>query len=292
MAKIEIEGLVKLYKNFRALDGVTISVDEGDIFGFLGPNGAGKTTTINCCLGLIKPDSGTVTINGINVEENPVKVKEICGYLPENYGFYGNLTARQNLLYFSEFYPNPKDNVDELLSLVGLSDFADKKVAEFSRGMKQRLALAQALINDPEVIFLDEPTNGLDPQGIADFREIIRKLNREGKTIFYSSHILSEVKETCKSIGIINKGKIVATGRISDFSRMEIAVQTEPPADESILKKFGKVRYDEERDVFVIEVERDCRVELSKSLFENGYVVKELHLSEPNLEAVYLSIVG
>lgn len=297
MYPIEIENLVKKYNSFTALDGVTIMVEERDIFGFLGPNGAGKTTTINCTLALIKPTSGRIRVCGIDVEENPVKVKEVCGYLPENCGLYGNLTARQNLLYFSEFYPSKdhptKDSVDEILNLVGLGEVADKKVSEFSRGMKQRLALAQALIHDPEVIFLDEPTNGLDPQGIADFRKIIRKLNGEGKTIFYSSHILSEVKETCKSIGIINKGKIVAIGRISEFkTRMEIQVQTDPPADESILKKFGDVRFDDEKNVYIVEVERDCRVELSKALFENGYILKELHLSEPSLEDIYLKLVG
>lgn len=293
MAQIEVESLTKVFNGFRALDGISLVVERGEIFGFLGPNGAGKTTTINCCLGLIKPTSGSVRIAGMDVEEKPVEVKEICGYLPENYGFYPNLTARQNLLYFSEFYANPKDNVDELLALVGLQDSADKKVGEFSRGMKQRLALAQALINDPEVVFLDEPTNGLDPQGIADFRKIIRELNQKGKTFFFSSHILSEVREVCSVVGIINRGRIVKVGKISELSgSMEVVVQTEPRADESLLREFGEVEYDESRDVYVIKVESDCRVEISRTLFEHGFVVKELSLREPSLEKIYLSMVG
>lgn len=293
MNVIEIEGLTKSYDGFVALDKLSLYVEEKDIFGFLGPNGAGKSTTINCILGLIRPNEGKIRVCGIDVEENPLEVKKICGYLPENYGFYGNMTAIENLRYFSEFYGGiSKDLIEELLALVGLSNASDKKVAEFSRGMKQRLGLAQALLNDPEVIFLDEPTNGLDPQGIADFRNIIKDLQKNGKTIFFSSHILPEVKEVCRTVGIIYRGKMLKVGRINELSgSLGIVVQTEPKADENLLKKFGRVGYDEIRDVFVVEVERDCRVELSKNLFENGYVVKELHLREPRIEEVYFSLV-
>ncbi|MET1125166.1 MAG: ABC transporter ATP-binding protein, partial [Archaeoglobaceae archaeon] len=159
--------------------------------------------------------------------------------------------------------------------------------------MKQRLGLAQALINDPEVVFLDEPTTGLDPAGAADFRRIIRQLKRDGKTVFFSSHVLSEVKEVCETIGIIHRGKILAKGRIEDFSsKTRIAVQSEPKASEELLKKFGNVSYDEKSDVFVIEADGDRRVEIAKFLFNNGYIVKELHLIEPSLEEIYLSLVG
>lgn len=293
MSAIEIENLTKIYGRFVALDKLSLYVEEKDIFGFLGPNGAGKSTTINCILGLIKPDEGKIRVSRIDVEENPLEVRKICGYLPENYGFYGNLTAFENLKYFSEFYGGiSRDFIEELLALVGLSNASEKKVAEFSRGMKQRLGLAQALLNDPKVIFLDEPTNGLDPQGIADFRNIIKELQRNGKTIFFSSHILPEVKEVCKTVGIIYRGRMLKVGKISELSgSLAIVVQTEPKADESLLKKFGRVGYDEIRDVYVVEVERDCRIELSKSLFENGYIVKELRLREPRLEEVYFSLV-
>jgi len=148
------------------------------------------------------------------------------------------------------------------------------------------------LLNDPEVVFLDEPTNGLDPQGIADFRKIIKELQKNGKTIFFSSHILAEVKEVCDSVGIIYRGKMRKVGKIAELGgKPAIVVQTEPRADEGLLKKFGKVSYDERRDVFILEVERDCRVEISKHLFENGFVVKELRLKEPNLEEFYFSLV-
>jgi ABC-2 type transport system ATP-binding protein len=296
---IEVENLTKYYGNFKALDGISLRIEENEVFGFLGPNGAGKTTTINIILGLIQPSSGSVRVAGIDVAKNPLEVKRICGYLPENAGFYEHMTAKQNLLYFSEFY-----GIDELealkivydtLELVGLGDAADKKVGEFSKGMKQRLGLAQALINDPKVIFLDEPTSGLDPAGSAEFRKIIRELKKEGKTIFFSSHILSEVKEVCETVGVIYRGKIMAKGSIGDFSKkIKIAVQTEPEIDEEILKKFGRVDYDERLagGAYVIETEKDCRLEIAKALFERGLVVKELHLIEPSLEEIYFSIVG
>ncbi len=294
---ITVENLTKYYGKFKALDGINLNIEENEVFGFLGPNGAGKTTTINIILGLIKPDSGRIEVAGIDVLSDPLKVKKICGYLPENAGFYGNLTARQNLAYFAEFYgmrgDEAREVINDVLELVGLSGAADRKVGEFSRGMRQRLALAQALINDPEVVFLDEPTNGLDPAGAADFRRIVRRLKKDGKTIFFSSHILSEVREVCETIGIIHRGKIVAKGPIRAFdSKLRIVVQTEPKLDESLLKKFGDVSYDERRDAFVVEVEKDCRLEISKLLYGSGYVVKELHLEEPSLEEIYFRLVG
>ncbi len=294
---IEVENLTKYYGKHKALDGINLKIEENEVFGFLGPNGAGKTTTINIILGLIQPSSGSVRVAGLDVLKNPVEVKKVCGYLPENAGFYGHMTAKQNLLYFAEFYDMDKDEaakrVEELLELVGLSGAADKKVGEFSRGMKQRLALAQALINDPKVVFLDEPTSGLDPAGAADFRRIIKLLKKEGKTVFFSSHILSEVKEVCETIGIIHRGKIVAKGRIDEFAgNTKIAVQTEPEASEDLLRRFGKVSYDERSNVFVIETNEDCRVDLARTLFETGFVVKELRLIEPSLEEIYFSLVG
>ncbi|MEM1670905.1 MAG: ABC transporter ATP-binding protein [Archaeoglobaceae archaeon] len=294
MSAVVIENLTKLYGDFKALDSLNLVVEEREIFGFLGPNGSGKSTTINCILGLIRPNAGRIEVCGIDVERKPLEVKKICGYMPERYGLYENLTAMQNLKYFAEFYGGiSKDWLYELLELVGLSAVADKKVAEFSRGMKQRLALAQALINDPQVLFLDEPTNGLDPQGIADFRRIIKELQKKGKTIFFSSHILAEVKEVCKTIGIIHRGRLVKSGKISELvNKTKIVLQTEPEISKEMLEKFGKVSYEETTKSFLLEVEKDCRLELSKFLVENRFLVKELHLKEPSLEEVYFSLVG
>jgi ABC-2 type transport system ATP-binding protein len=291
---IEVENLTKMYGDFKALDGLSLKVEENDVFGYLGPNGAGKTTTINLMIGMLQPTSGSIRIADIDVEKNPLEVKKICGYLPENVGFYDHMTAKQNLLYFSEFYGFSKQEtvriIDDLFELVGIADAANKKVGEFSRGMKQRLGLAQALLNDPKVIFLDEPTSGLDPQGAADFREIIRDLKKEGKTIFFSSHILSEVKEVCETVGIINKGKLVAKGKIEEFNQnVTIVVETEPSIDASILEPFGNVKVKDSQ--IIVEAEKDCRIEISKTLVQKGYIIKELHLMEPSLEEIYLRIV-
>lgn len=293
---IKVKDLTKMYGKFKALDRLNLEIEENEVFGFLGPNGAGKTTTINLMMGLLQPTSGKIEIAGIDVVKNPLEVKRICGYLPENVGFYDHMTARQNLLYFSEFYKIPKSEamkvIDELLELVGIADAADRKVGKFSKGMKQRLGLAQALLNDPKVVFLDEPTSGLDPKGSADFRKIVKGLKREGKTIFFSSHILSEVKEVCETVGIISKGRLVTKGSIRDLARdsFMIVVETEPEVDRSILKQFGKVRVEDSR--VIVEADRDCRIEISKLLFQRGYTIKELHLIEPSLEEIYFRIIG
>ncbi len=290
---IRTENLTKVYGKFKALDQLDLNIGENEVFGFLGPNGAGKTTTINLLMGMLQPTSGKVTIGGIDVTTDPLKVKKICGYLPENVGFYGHLTARQNLSYFLEFYKTDKKNViDDLLETVGISHAADRKVEQFSRGMKQRLGLAQALLNDPQVVFLDEPTSGLDPQGAADFRQIIRSLKKEGKTIFFSSHILSEVKEVCETVGIISNGKLIAKDSIEEFARssMSIAVETQPAIDPSMLEPFGEVSLEDSRAV--VDVKEDCRLDISQSLSQNGYIIRELHLMEPSLEKIYLNLVG
>lgn len=291
---IEVENLTKMYGDFKALDGLSLKVEENDVFGYLGPNGAGKTTTINLMIGMLQPTSGSIRIAGIDVESNPLEVKKICGYLPENVGFYDHMTAKQNLLYFSEFYGFSKQEasgiIDDLFELVGIADAANRKVGEFSRGMKQRLGLAQALLNDPKVIFLDEPTSGLDPQGAADFRELVRSLKKEGKTVFLSSHILSEVKEVCETVGILNKGKLVARGKIGEFDqKVTIVVETEPIVNTSILEPFGDVKIKDSQTI--VEAEEDCRIEISKTLVREGYIIKELHLMEPSLEEIYLRIV-
>lgn len=291
---IEVENLTKVYGDFKALDGLSLTIEENEVFGYLGPNGAGKTTTIGLMMGMLQPTSGSIRIAGIDVEKNPLEIKKICGYLPENVGFYNNMTAKQNLLYFSEFYRFPREEaiktIDALLELVGIADAANKKVGEFSKGMKQRLGLAQALLNDPEIVFLDEPTSGLDPQGAADFRKIIRDLKKEGKTIFFSSHILSEVKEVCETVGIINRGRLIAKGRIKEFNQtVTIVVETEPPINTSILEPFGKVKVRDSQAI--VEVQKDCRLEISKTLIEEGYLIKELHLVEPSLEEIYLKLV-
>ncbi len=237
---IKTENLTKAYDGVKAVDSLDLHVEKGDVFGFLGPNGSGKTTTMGMMIGEIEPTSGKCFINGIDVLRHPLEVKRIIGYMPDGLGFYENLNARQNLKFFSEFYDIPSDKADkritELLKYVGLEG-VEKKTEGYSKGMKQRLGLAQALLNDPEVIFMDEPTNGLDPQGVMQVRNIIKDLSSQGKTIFFSSHILEEVRHVCKTVGIISQGKLIAKGSLDDvMHKMDKGTAPERSLEEIFLQ--------------------------------------------------------
>ncbi len=185
---IEFRDLVKTYNGVNAVDGLSLTINDGEIYGLLGPNGAGKSTTIPMLCGLIQPDSGECLINGVEVSKNPIEVKRNIGYMPEDVGFYQNMSAAQNLDFFARLFGITADErgarIDSLLELVGLGG-VEKKVGGFSKGMRQRLGIAKTLINDPDVIILDEPTANLDPQGVADYRRIIRQISESGKQSLY-----------------------------------------------------------------------------------------------------------
>ncbi len=214
---ISVENLVKSYDGHTALDGLNFGVEEGDIFGFLGPNGAGKTTTIRILTAIIKADSGNVLINGYNVFKEPLAVKKIINALPESNGYYEWMTAQEYLKFFSNLYDEKQSiqESDKLLVDVGLSGKESHLIRSYSRGMKQRLGIARALINKPKLLFLDEPTNGLDPKGRRDIHDLLIALNQKhGTTIFLSTHLLDDVERLCNKIAIINYGKIVRTGEL------------------------------------------------------------------------------
>jgi len=218
MGVIEMSSLTKRYGRLTAVDNLTLSVDEGSIFGFLGPNGAGKTTTIKMLVGLTHPTSGTATVGDHDIIRESVKVREIVGVLPDPIGFYDNLTARQTLNFFRELRRGSECySVDETLQMFGLDNVADRKLGTFSRGIKQRLGLAQAIMHKPRVLLLDEPTGGLDPSGMRAFHSLLKRINGEmGVTIFLSTHVLATVDELCNHIGIIRKGKLAASGALRD----------------------------------------------------------------------------
>jgi len=206
-----------------AVDELTLTVPEGEIFGFLGPNGAGKTTTIQIICGLLLPDDGQVVIDGDTLDGFTPQMRQRLGYLPEQVGLYGSLTARQTLAFFGGFYDLPRDELTErgeaLLGLLGLKAQADRRVATFSLGMRKRLALATALLHRPRLLVLDEPTSGLDPRGVAALRQMLRQLCDEGLTIFLSSHVLGEVQQLCTSVAILDRGKLVAHDTIAGLRR-------------------------------------------------------------------------
>ena len=224
---IEIENLTKDYevgfwkkKKVRALDNLTLQVESGQIFGFLGGNGAGKTTTIKILMSLLFPSSGTAKILGRDISD--VKMHASIGYCPENPYFYDYLTARELMMYFGELFgfdtAKRKQKTEELLTKVGLEEISwDKQLRKFSKGMLQRVGLAQSLINEPEIVFMDEPMSGLDPIGRREVRELIAELREKGTTIFMSTHILSDIEALCDRVAIMRNGKLAATGKLDDL---------------------------------------------------------------------------
>ncbi len=297
---IRTENLTKVYNGNKAVDSLNLEIAEGDIFGFLGPNGAGKSTTILMLVGLIEPSGGKCIINEIEVARNPLKVKEIIGYLPENVGFYGNMTAEQNLDYFARFYPidadERKKRIGELLELVQL-DGVSQKVGGYSRGMTQRLGFAQALLNNPDVIFLDEPTTNLDPEGVLQLRQTLKKLSDEGKTIFFSSHILAEVAQVCNTIGIISNGTLIERGTLEEVKTKLDVRKTVKIIVEATNEDMPKIEHENIINVeykgrrAVIEAKTDIREDISMYLLENNVGIKELRIEEPTLEDVFMESV-
>ena len=242
---IEAEGLTKKYGTQTAVNGLDFQIREGEVFGFLGPNGAGKTTTLLMFLGLTEPTSGRVRVIGFDPAREPICVKEKVGYLPENVGFYDDMDARQNLQFIARLNRIPDKvsakKIDELLGEVGLLEEAKKKVGTYSKGMRQRLGIAEVLIKEPKLIFLDEPTIGLDPDGTNRMLDLIHSLSREKNiTIFLSSHLLDQVQRICDRVGIMIKGNLVAIGPIQELAEKKLGIDKEHYTLEEIYMKYFK----------------------------------------------------
>jgi ABC-2 type transport system ATP-binding protein len=300
---IQTSGLTKIYGEVTAVDHLNLEVDEGEVFGFLGPNGSGKTTTILMLMGLTVPTSGTGKVGGYDIIKNSRDVRRIAGCLPEAAGYYEDLTAKQNLDYFGQLsdLPKPKreKRINELLEFVGLEKWKDVKVEKFSRGMKQRLGIAQALIKDPKIVFLDEPTIGLDPQGTKEVRDLILRLNREQKlTVFISSHLLYEVQQTCSRVGIIRQGRLIATDTIENLSRglakeegycveFELDRMTRRLIDE-IKSIRGVTSVVEEGGKLYVHMDRDNRAEVSRAITKHGSTILLMKPREYTLEEIFL----
>ena len=242
---IETEGLTKKYGSQTAVNSLTLQIREGEVFGFLGPNGAGKTTTLLMLLGLTEPSSGKARVCGFDSTRNPLRVKEKVGYLPENVGFYEDMNAKQNLRFVARLNRIPdkvsEKRIDELLQLVGLFDEADKKVGAYSKGMRQRLGIAEVLVKEPRLIFLDEPTIGLDPDGTNRMLDLSRSLSKENEiTVFLSSHLLDQVQRICDRVGIMIKGDLVAVGPIEELAKEKLGINREQYTLEEIYMRYFK----------------------------------------------------
>lgn len=242
---IETEGLTKRYDSYTAVNQLNLQIREGEVFGFLGPNGAGKTTTLLMFLGLTEPSAGRVRVCGCDPTRDPLHVKEKVGYLPENVGFYDDMNAKENLRYvarlnhISDQVSTPR--IDELLGLVGLQEEASKRVGTYSKGMRQRLGIAEVLVKEPRMVFLDEPTIGLDPDGTNRMLELIRSLSKEKRiTVFFSSHLLEQVQRVSDRVGIMIKGNLVAVGPIQELARTKLGVDKQHYTLEEVYMKYFK----------------------------------------------------
>ncbi|GFP22927.1 ABC-2 type transport system ATP-binding protein [Candidatus Hakubella thermalkaliphila] len=295
--------LTKSYRNVTVVDKLNLRIEEGEIFGFLVPNGAGKTTTVLMLLGLTEPTSGTARVCGHNPTREPLQVKRITGYLPEKVGFYEDLTARQNLAYTTRLNDLADEDassvINEALNIVGLSDVADQKVGKFSRGMKQRLGIADVLVKHPRMVFLDEPTSGLDPDGANQILDTIAQMSKEHKiTIVLSSHQLPMVQRICDRVGILVKGRLVAEGPIERLGRealgggrfrIEVQVsQPSPNLDESIRRINGVVSVEKSGDFLFITCDQDLRPQIAKAIVDSNTLLVQMKIQDYGLEEIYM----
>ncbi|MEJ2510858.1 MAG: ABC transporter ATP-binding protein [Anaerolineales bacterium] len=288
---IEINELVKYYGKFQALKGVTLDVDQGEIFGFLGPNGAGKTTTIRCMLDMIRPQDGSIQVLGLNPQKNPVDVRQRVGYLPGELNFEGNMRVSKALRYFAELRGNQID-WDYVLELANRMDLdLEFMVKNLSKGNKQKVGVVQALMHKPDLLILDEPTSGLDPLMQQDVYRLLRAARDGGATIFFSSHIINEVETLADRVAIIRNGVIIEEAEPQELKTMEmrrIRVQFSEPQTEVTLANMtgvnGMTR--ERRDLFTFQVEGDVD-EFIKSL--GTYQVIDIDVERPSLEEIFLA---
>ncbi len=300
---IQTQKLTKHYGTVKAVDQLDLTVYEGEMVGFLGPNGAGKTTTLLMLMGLTIPTSGTATVGGYDIIGDSREIRKIAGMLPEGAGYYEDLTAKQNLDYISKLNdiskPEREKLANEFLEAVGLTKWADTKVEKFSRGMKQRLGIAEVLIKNPKIAFFDEPTIGLDPQGTKELRDLMINLNKEKNlTIFLSSHLLHEVQQTCQRVIIIREGKLVTSDTIENLSKKlaskeKITIEIElSKIDSNIIREIEGIRgvtsVSQDGHKLHVNMEQDKSREVSETITKNGAVILMMKPKEYSLEEIFL----
>ena len=295
-AILEVNNLNKTYKNFKAIDDISFQVNKGDIYGFLGPNGAGKSTTLRMILGLIKPNSGEIKLNGSLINFKNKKYLNNIGALIERPDFYKNLSAYQNLkILYSMSRINNSKIIHDVLHEVDLFDRKDDKVGSYSQGMKQRLGIAQTLLHNPQVIILDEPSNGLDPQGQADMRELILKINKDkGITVIISSHILAEIEKIANRMIVINKGKKIIEGDVGQLMSSEsIKLSIKTTSNKEIENFFNNrdIAYDSKEDIYTISWPEKNIDQLVKELQNDNISIFEIKQLK-TLEEYFLNLTN
>ena len=301
MLIVETQDLTKNYDGNTVVDQLNLSVEENELFGLLGPNGAGKTTTILMLMGLTEPTSGIARVCGFNATREPLNVKRLVGYMPEKVGFYESLTPRENLKYIARLN-NISDaeshgQIEQLLESIGLGEVVDKKVGTFSRGMKQRLGIADVLIKKPRLAIFDEPTAGLDPEGINQILDLIGGLPEKGTTVIMCSHRLYEVQRICHTIGILSNGKMVVQGSLNQLGqtlaegRYMIEVETTQPDSRlvDIVRGIGGViKVETEGNLLLISTDSDLRAEISKAVVQSDFALIQMKIHEFSLDDIYM----
>jgi ABC-2 type transport system ATP-binding protein len=291
---VETHGLTKRYgSGVLAVNSVDMSVRRGEVYGFLGPNGAGKTTTLRMLVGLIRPTSGTATVTG-HAPGDPAGLKRI-GSLIESPGFYPYLSGRENLRVVADLAGVDPKRVNEVLDIVELASRAHRKFGTYSTGMKQRLGVAAALLKDPELLILDEPTNGLDPQGMAEMRKLIKDIGQGDRTVLLSSHLLGEVEQICDRVGVISDGKLVSQSTVQDLIGEEgVLVRAQPldKAQEMLATMFGSDAISRQDGALHLKVRPEQSTDINRRLVSAGIGVSELRPFERSLEEVFFQLTG
>lgn len=292
---IEIQNLTKEYPGVRALDQLSLTIKKGEFFGLLGPNGAGKTTTIRLLTGLTKPTSGTITVDGINIVKTPEFIARTSGVVFEHQNAYNEMTVWQNLQLFARIYSIKKTRITEVLNQMELEPHKKKKAKTLSKGLKQRLLIARALLHNPEILFLDEPTEGLDPVFAESIRSLITELNSMGKTILLTTHYMEEAEQLCDRVGIINYGKLIELSDIQSLKdkyldEYQVKIRSADPQIAHLLKGYnveiGKNEYS-------IRIGKNEAPKVLRLIAEKGNMetVEELFMSKPSLERIYIKLI-
>ena len=296
MAAIEVRGVTKQFGDVTAVSGLDLTVEEGEVYGFLGPNGAGKSTTINVLLDFVRPTAGEVTVLGRDARDGSVAIRERTGVLPEAFDVYGRLTGRQHV----EFAIESKEVVadpDAILERVGLAGEEDRRAGDYSKGMRQRLALGMALVGEPDLLILDEPSTGLDPNGAREMRTIVREENERGATVFFSSHILGQVEAVCDRVGILREGALVAEDSVEGLrdavgteSTLHVTVESvDEDALEAVRALDGVSRVEVDGDAVTVGCDDAAKTRVIGAFEDGGMSVVDFETQEASLEELFVA---
>jgi ABC-2 type transport system ATP-binding protein len=307
-AILEVQNLVKQYGDFTAVDGVSFAIEEGEIFSLLGPNGAGKTTTISVLSCLLKPTSGDAIIGGHSVTRESLKVRAVIGVVPQDIALYNMLSARENLVFWGRMYGMGgaalKQRVDEVIEQIGLTDKANLKVETYSGGMKRRVNIGVGLLHKPRIIYMDEPTVGIDPQSRRSILDTVKDLNKQGMTVLYTTHYMEEAEELSDRVGIIDHGKLIALGTqkeltkiVGEYDTLRLHIGEEDDAEKlaqalSVIPGVVKCSAADHQVVLVVPEAEEALAPAITRANEAGIRIHSVDIQEPNLETVFLQLTG